>query len=105
MNKIRKGDDVVVLTGKDKGQRGTVMRVLPNGRLIVEGVAMVKKHVKANPMQNQPGGIIEKESSIHVSNVGIFNPATAKADRVGIRNLEDGRKVRFFKSDGEILDL
>jgi len=105
MNKIRKGDDVIVRTGKDKGQRGTVMRLLENDRVIVEGVAMVKKHVKANPMQNQPGGIIEKESAINVSNVGILNPASGKADRVGIRTLEDGRKVRFFKSDGEVLDL
>jgi large subunit ribosomal protein L24 len=105
MRKIRKGDDVVVRAGRDKGQRGTVLRVLDERRVIVEGVNLVKKHTKPNPMQNQPGGIIEKEAAIDVSNVGLFNPATGKADRVGLRTLDDGRKVRYFKSNGEMLDL
>jgi len=105
MNKIRTGDDVMVLTGRDKGQRGSVVRVLDDERLIVQGVNMVKRHTKPNPMQNQPGGIIEKEAPIRVSNVGLFNPVTGRADRVGFRTLDDGRKVRYFKSNGEILDL
>ena len=105
MRKIRKGDDVLVRAGRDKGQRGTVLRVLDERRLIVEGVNLVKKHTKPNPMQNQPGGIIEKEAPIHVSNVGLFNPVTGRADRVGFRTLDDGRQVRYFKSNGEILDL
>jgi large subunit ribosomal protein L24 len=105
MNKIRTGDDVVVLAGRDKGQRGTVVRVLDDQRVIVQGVNMVKRHTKPNPMQNQPGGIVEKEAAIDVSNVGVFNPVTGRADRVGFRTLDDGRKVRYFKSNGEILDL
>ena len=105
MNKIRTGDDVMVLAGRDKGQRGTVVRVLDQERVIVQGVNMVKRHTKPNPMQNQPGGIIEKEAPINVSNVGLFNPVTGRADRVGFRTLDDGRKVRYFKSNGEILDL
>jgi large subunit ribosomal protein L24 len=105
MNKIRTGDDVVVLAGRDKGQRGTVVRVLDDRRVIVQGVNMVKRHTKPNPMQNQPGGIVEKEAAIDVSNVGVFNPVTGRADRVGFRTLDDGRKVRYFKSNGEILDL
>ncbi|RLA36348.1 MAG: 50S ribosomal protein L24 [Gammaproteobacteria bacterium] len=105
MNKIRTGDDVMVLTGRDKGQRGSVVRVLDDERLIVQGVNMVKRHTKPNPMQNLPGGIIEKEAPIRVSNVGLFNPVTGRADRVGFRTLDDGRKVRYFKSNGEILDL
>ena len=105
MNKIRTGDDVMVLAGRDKGHRGTVVKVLDNDRVIVQGVNMVKRHTRPNPMQNQPGGIIEKEAPIHVSNVGLFNPVTGRADRVGLRTLDDGRKVRYFKSNGEILDL
>ncbi|NCF09981.1 MAG: 50S ribosomal protein L24 [Gammaproteobacteria bacterium] len=105
MNKIRTGDDVMVLAGRDKGQRGSVVKVLDDGRLIVQGVNMVKRHTKPNPMQNQPGGIVEKEAPIDVSNVGLFNPVTGRADRVGFRTLDDGRKVRYFKSNGEILDL
>ena len=105
MNKIRTGDDVMVLAGRDKGQRGSVVRVFDDGRLIVQGVNMVKRHTKPNPMQNQPGGIVEKEAPIDVSNVGLFNPVTGRADRVGFRTLDDGRKVRYFKSNGEILDL
>ena len=104
MRKIKKGDDVVVLTGKDKGRRGTVLCVQPDLKLLVEGVNKVKKHAKPNPMQNAPGGIIEKEMPIQSSNVALFNPVTQKADRVGIKVLEDGRKVRFFKSNGEVVD-
>ena len=105
MRKIKKGDDVVVLTGKDKGRRGTVLRVVDDARLVVEGVNKVKKHQKPNPMAGAAGGIVEKEMPIQVSNVALFNPATQKADRVGFRVLEDGRKVRFFKSNGEVLDV
>lgn len=104
MRKIRKGDDVVVLTGKDKGRRGTVLRVVDDAHLLVEGVNKVKKHQKPNPMAGAAGGIVEKEMPIQVSNVALFNSATQKADRVGIKVLEDGRKVRFFKSNGEVLD-
>ncbi|GGP28103.1 50S ribosomal protein L24 [Silvimonas amylolytica] len=104
MNKIRKGDEVIVITGKDKGKRGTVLRVIPNeDRIVVEGVAVVKKHQKPNPMRGQQGGIVEKNASIHVSNVAIFNATTGKADRVGFKVLEDGKKVRFFKSNGEVV--
>lgn len=103
MNKIRKGDNVVVNTGKDKGKRGTVLAV-DGDRVVVEGVNKVKKHVRPNPMKNQPGGILEKELSIHVSNVGLVNPATQKADRVGFKVLEDGRKVRVFRSNGETVE-
>jgi large subunit ribosomal protein L24 len=104
MNKIRKGDQVVVTTGKDKGKRGTVLRVLPTSRIVVEGINRVKKHQKPNPMKGLTGGIVEKEMALHVSNVAIFNSASSKADRVGFRVLEDGRKVRFFKSNGEVVD-
>lgn len=105
MNKIKKGDDVIVIAGKDKGKRGTVSRVLEEGRVLVDGVNMVKRHTKPNPNAQQAGGIIEKEASVDVSNVAIFNPVTGKADRVGFRVLEDGRKVRFFKSNKEVLDV
>jgi large subunit ribosomal protein L24 len=104
MSKIRKGDQVVVTTGKDKGKRGTVLRVLPTSRVVVEGINRVKKHQKPNPMKGLTGGIVEKEMALHVSNVAIFNSASSKADRVGFRVLEDGRKVRFFKSNGEVVD-
>ncbi|WP_018605524.1 50S ribosomal protein L24 [Uliginosibacterium gangwonense] len=103
MNKIRKGDEVLVLTGKDKGKRGTVLRRVDAERVVVEGVNRVKKHTRPNPVKGQAGGIVEKEMPIHVSNVAIFNPATQKADRVGFKLLEDGKKVRFFKSNGELL--
>ena len=104
MQKIRKGDEVVVITGKDKGKSGTVLRVLPTeGRVVVEGVNVVKKHQKPNPVKGQAGGIVDKTLSIDVSNVAIFNPATQKADRVGVKTLEDGRKVRVFKSNGELV--
>ena len=104
MNKIRKGDEVVVMTGKDKGKRGTVLRVLESDQVVVEGIAMVKKHAKPNPMRGITGGILEKEMPIHVSNVALFNSATQKADRVGFKLPEDGRKVRVFKSNGEVVD-
>ncbi|MGH8638530.1 MAG: 50S ribosomal protein L24 [Burkholderiales bacterium] len=104
MRKIKKGDDVVVTAGKDKGKRGTVLRVVDADHLLVEGANRVKKHQRPNPMRGQQGGIIEKEMPLHASKVAIFNPQTRKADRVGFRNLEDGRKVRFFKSNGEVID-
>ena len=104
MRKIKKGDDVVVVCGKDKGRRGTVQRVLTNGRVIVDNINMVKKHTKANPNAGVAGGIIEKEASINVSNVMLFNPAKDGGDRVGFR-FEDGKKVRYFKSNGERVDV
>jgi large subunit ribosomal protein L24 len=105
MSKIRKGDQVVVLTGRDKGKRGTVLKVLPEfTRAVVEGVNRVKKHTKPNPMKNTTGGIVEKEMSIDLSNIAIFNPATSKADRVGYKTLDDKRKVRVFRSNGEVID-
>ena len=103
MNKIRKGDEVAVLTGKDKGKRGTVLRN-DGDVVLVEGINRVKKHVRPNPMKGQVGGIIEKEMPIQVSNVALFNAATQKADRVGFKVLEDGRNVRIFKSNGEVVD-
>ena len=103
MNKIKKGDSVVVITGRDKGKRGDVSRVVDDRHVIVNGVNTVRKHTKPNPMKNQPGGIVTMEVPIDVSNVAIWNPVTQKADRIGTRKLEDGRKVRFFKSNGEQL--
>ena len=106
MNRIKKGDDVVVMTGKDKGRRGTVISVNEEDDLVlVEGVNLVKKHQKPNPNAGVPGGIIEQERAIHISNVLLFNPSTGKGDRIGIKALEDGRKVRFFKSDNEVVDV
>lgn len=102
-NKIKKDDDVVVIAGKDKGKRGKVQRVLPNGRLIVGGIQMIKKHQKPNPQLEIAGGIIEKEASIEASNVAIWNQASNKADRVGFKVLDDGKKVRVFKSSGEVI--
>jgi large subunit ribosomal protein L24 len=104
MKKIRKGDQVVVTTGKDKGKRGTVLRVLDTGKVVVEGVNRVKRHTRPNPIKGQTGGILDKEMPIQASNVALFNPATGKGDRVGFRVLEDGRKVRYFKSNGEVAD-
>lgn len=104
MNKIRKNDDVIIIAGKDKGKRGSVTRVLPNDRLIVENVNMIKRHTKPNPNKGVAGGIVEKEASIHISNVALFNPVTKKADRVGIKTLDDGRKVRVYKSNNEVVD-
>ena len=105
MKKIRKGDQVIVIAGKDKGRRGVVTRRVNDEKLIFEGINRVKKHVRPNPLRGIPGGIVEKEMPIHISNVALFNPQTQKADRVGIRVLEDGRKVRFFKSTGELVDV
>ncbi|GAA3923496.1 50S ribosomal protein L24 [Litoribacillus peritrichatus] len=104
MNKIRSGDEIIVIAGKDKGKRGKVSRVLSDSRLIVSGVNMVKKHQKPNPFLGTPGGIVEQEASIQISNVAIFNAATGKADRVGFKVLEDGKKVRVFKSNQEVID-
>lgn len=103
MEKIRKGDDVVVIAGRDKGRRGTVLHCLGGGLLLVEGVNRVKKHTRPNPMKGQAGGIVEKEMPIHLSNVALFNPGTQKGDRVGFKVLEDGSKVRVFKSNGELV--
>jgi large subunit ribosomal protein L24 len=105
MKKIRKGDDVVVITGKDRGKRGTVLRMIDAEHVLVEGANRVKKHQRPNPMKGVQGGITEKEMPLHISNVALFNPATKKADRVGFRKLEDGRRVRFFKSNGEVVDV
>ena len=104
MNKIRKGDDVIVITGKDKGKRGVVLDRIDADHLLVEGINRVKKHVKPNPMKGQQGGIVEKEMPLDISNVALFNPATSKGDRVGFKQLDDGRKVRMFKSNGEVVD-
>ena len=101
MRKIKKGDTVVVIAGRDKGKRGDVSRIVDDAHVVVDGVNQVKKHAKPNPMKNQPGGIVTKELPIHVSNVAIWNPVTQKPDRIGFRVLEDGRKVRFYKSNGE----
>ena len=101
MNKIRKGDDVIVLTGRDKGKRGKVTLRKDDSHLVVEGVNIVKKHAKPNPMKGEQGGIVEKTMPIHQSNVAIFNAATGKADRVGIKLLADGKRVRVYKSNGE----
>ena len=105
MRKIRKGDDVVVLAGKDRGKRGTVLKIVDAEHLLVEGANKVKKHQRPNPTKGLSGGIIEKEMPLHVSNVGLFNSATKKADRIGIKVLEDGRRVRFYKSNGEVVDV
>ena len=104
MQRIRKGDEVVVLAGRDKGKRGTVLRRVDAERVVVEGVNRVKKHQRPNPMKGQTGGIVDKDMPIHVSNVALFNPGTKKADRVGAKRLEDGRKVRVFKGNGEQVD-
>ena len=104
MEKIRKGDDVLVVAGRDKGKRGVVLRRLDEQMLLVEGVNRVKKQVRPNPMKGDQGGIIEKEMPIHISNIALFNPATQKGDRVGVKVLEDGRKVRVFRSSGEVVE-
>ena len=103
MNRIRKGDQVIVIAGKNKGQRGDVLRVAGD-RVFVSNVNLVKRHTKPNPQANQAGGIVEREASIHLSNVQLFNPATNKGERVGTKTLEDGRKVRVFRSNGEVVD-
>ena len=104
MQRIKKGDEVVVLAGRDKGKRGTVMRRIDADYLVVEGVNRVKKHQRPNPMKGISGGIVDKDLPIHISNVALFNPATKKADRVGSKTLQDGRKVRVFKDNGEQVD-
>jgi len=104
MNKIRKGDKVILNTGKDKGKQGVVLSVLKTGHVVVEGANMVKKHAKPNPMRGIVGGIISKEMPLDISNVALYNPATQKGERVGFKLLDDGRKVRVFKSSGEVVD-
>ena len=104
MHRIRKGDEVVVISGRDKGKRGTVVRRVNAEYLVVEGVNRVKKHQRPNPMKGVTGGIVDKDMPVHVSNIALFNPATQKADRVGFKQLQDGRKVRVFKSNGEQVD-
>jgi len=105
MKRLRKGDQVVVISGRDKGRQGTVLKVTGDDRVLVESINMVKKHAKPNPMQGIEGGIVEKEMPLHISNVLLFNPVTNKGDRVGFKTLEDGRKVRYFKSNGEVVDV
>ncbi len=106
MRRLRKGDEVVILAGKDKGKRGVVLKVIQDlERIIVENINMVKRHTKGNPAQGTPGGIVEKEMPLHVSNVAIWNPVSNKGDRVGIKMLKDGQKVRFFKSNDEVVDV
>jgi large subunit ribosomal protein L24 len=104
MQRIKKGDDVVVLSGRDKGKRGTVVRRVDADFVVVEGVNRVKKHQRPNPMKGITGGIVDKDLPIHISNVALFNPATKKADRIGVKTLDDGRKVRVFKDNGEQVD-
>lgn len=104
MKRIRKGDRVIVTTGREKGRQGTVIRVYADDRVLVENVNMVKKHQKPNPQMGAPGGIVQKEAPLHISNVLLFNPGTKKGDRVGFKTLDDGRKVRVFKSNGEVVD-
>ncbi|NEX16217.1 MAG: 50S ribosomal protein L24 [Halochromatium sp.] len=104
MNKIKVGDDVMVIAGKDKNKRGTVLKI-DGDRVVVENVNMAKKHQKPNPQKGIQGGIVDKEMPLHRSNVGVYNPAVGRADRVGFKTLEDGTKVRIFKSDGEVVDV
>ncbi|MBA3564509.1 MAG: 50S ribosomal protein L24 [Gammaproteobacteria bacterium] len=105
MNRIRKNDEVIVIAGKDRGRRGTVLRVYVNDRVLVEGVNMAKKHQRPNPNAGVAGGIIEREMPLHISNVKVFNPQSKKGDRIGFRTLKDGQKVRFFKSNDEVVDV
>lgn len=105
MNRLKKGDDVIVIAGKDKGRRGTILKVLADDRVLVENVNMIKKHTRPNPNKGEPGGIVEKEAPLQASNVMLYNPRTKRGDRVGYRTLDDGRKVRFFKSDNEVVDV
>jgi len=104
MQRIKKGDEVVVIAGRDKGKRGTVLRRVDAEHLVVEGVNRAKKHMRPNPMKNITGGIVDKDMPIHISNVALYNPATQKADRIGFKTLADGRKVRIFRSNGEQVD-
>ena len=105
MRKIRKGDQVVVLAGKDKGKQGAVLRVLADDRVLVENVNMVKRHTRPNPNKGVTGGILDKEAPLHISNVALYNPASGKGERLGVKRLEDGRKVRYFKGSGEVVDI
>ena len=105
MQRIRKGDEVIVLAGRDRGKRGTVLRTYSDERVLIDNVNIVKKHVRPNPNKGETGGIVEREAPIHVSNVAHYNPQTDKADRIGYKVLEDGRKVRYFRSNGEVVDL
>lgn len=105
MRRIRKDDEVIVTAGKDKGRHGKVVRMVDDERVIVAGVNMIKRHTKPNPARGVAGGIVEREAAVHVSNVMLFNPVTKKGDRIGFRILEDGRKVRYFKSNNEVLDV
>ena len=105
MQKIRKGDKVVVLSGKDKGRKGAITRMLPDGKVLVEGVNLVKKHQRPNPQRQQAAGIVEKEMPLHASKVAIWNSGSSKADRIGVKSLADGKRVRFLKSNNEVLDV
>jgi len=105
MKRIRKGDQVVVIAGRDKGRKGTVLRVVDDERVLVENVNVAKKHMRPNPNKGQQGGIVEREMPLNVSNVMLLNPATGKGERIGFRTLEDGRKVRYFKSNNEVVDI
>lgn len=105
MKKIRKGDQVIVLAGRDRGKVGEVLQVLADGRALVNDVNVVKRHTKPNPVKGIQGGILDKEAPVHLSNLALYNPVTKKADRVGFRTLEDGRKVRYFKSNQEVVDI
>lgn len=105
MRRIRKNDEVIIIAGKDKSRRGKVMQVVDNERVIVAGLNMSKRHTKPNPARGVAGGIVEREAAIHISNVMLFNPLTKKGDRIGFRQLEDGRKVRYFKSNNEAVDI
>ena len=104
MKKIRKGDNVIVIAGRDKGRKGAVIGVLEDDMVLVENINRVKRHTRGNPQLNKAGGILEKEAPLHVSKVALFNPATQKADRIGIKSLADGKRVRYFKSNGEMID-
>jgi large subunit ribosomal protein L24 len=105
MAKIRKGDEVLVRAGKDKGKRGTVLSVTPDDHVVVEGINLAKRHMKPNPQRGTSGGIVEKEMPLHISNIGIYNAIEGKADRIGYKRLEDGKKVRIYKSTGEVVDV
>lgn len=105
MRRIKQGDEIVVITGKDKGKRGKVVRMLGEEKVVVENINLVKRHTRPNPARNSPGGILEKEMPLHISNVALYNPVTGKADRIGFRMLENGKKVRYFKSNNEVVDV
>jgi len=105
MQRIKKGDDVIVLAGRDKGKRGNVLKVIDDKKALVDSVNVVKRHTRGNPNSGETGGILEKEAPVHLSNLALFNPASGKGERIGYKVLEDGRKVRYFKSNGEVIDL